>query len=109
MDDLSAINLDMPLEQLLKNESLQEKSPQLTAEVIPMEKDMHIPEDTETVNLLDIVAVIPMERDMHIPEDTETVNLLVIAAVIEMANESATDQDIEPVKETVIAVVIAVG
>ena len=85
MDDLSAINLDMPPEQLLKNENHQEKSPQLTVEAIPMERNMHIPEGTRTENLLGIAAV--------------------IGKVIEMENEWATDQDIESVKETVIALV----
>ena len=51
---------DMPPEQLLKNENYLEKSHLLTAEDMPLGKNMDIQGDISMENLPDIVSVIPM-------------------------------------------------
>ena len=51
---------DMSPEQLMKNENYQEKSHLLTAEDMPLGKNMDIQGDISMENLPDIVSVIPM-------------------------------------------------
>ena len=59
-DMLEDDQVDSPPEQLLKNENFLQKSLQLTAEDMPLGKNMDIPGDTSMENLSDIVPVIPM-------------------------------------------------
>ena len=59
-DMLEDDQVDSPPGQLLKNENFLQKSHPLTAEDIPLGKNMDIPGDTSMENLSDIVPVIPM-------------------------------------------------
>ena len=59
-DMLEDDQVDSPPGQLLKNENFLQKSHPLTAEDMPLGKNMDIPGDTSMENLSDIVPVIPM-------------------------------------------------